>query len=196
MLIGITGQIGTGKTEVANLFKKYGAHVISADEIGKNVVEKNPAILKQLVSEFGPEILTDSGRLRRKKLGVIAFSSDKNKERLNRIVHPPLLKELHQRVKSAKKNYKCVVIDAALLIDWGWHRKVDLTILVHAGREIILNRLSRKGFSREEAKMRLKSQLKYSTLRKCTDIVIFNNKSIESLERKVQRILTKLTERC
>ena len=196
MLIGVTGQIGTGKTVVANYFKKHGAFVISADKIGRDVVENNTAVLKKLVKEFGSVIVTKSGRLQRRKLGRIAFSSEENKKRLNRIVHPPLLKELQRQVNSAKKNHNCIVIDAALLIDWGWHKKVDLTILVHAGEKIKISRLLKRGFSAEEALERLKSQLKYSQLRKCTDIVVFNNKSIGSLEKKIQKILTKLPERC
>jgi dephospho-CoA kinase len=189
MLIGITGQIGTGKSEVAEILKKYGAFVISADKIGFDVVEGNPAIIKRLIRVFGDDIVTKSGRLRRKKLARLAFSSETNKRKLNQIVHPALLKSLGQQVRSALKKYNLVVVDAALLVDWAWHKKVDLTILVHAGKNIKFARLLKKGFTREEAIMRLRSQLKYSCLREHSDMVIFNNKTKKHLEKRVQIIL-------
>lgn len=193
MLIGITGQIGSGKTEVAKIFKKKGAYIISADKIGKDVVEKNKSVLKKLAAAFGQDILTPSGKLRRRKLGEMALVSEKNKKILNRIVHPHLLKELSRQVKSALKKNKIVVIDAALLIDWGWNKKVDLTILVHAGDKIKVARLMEKGYSNKEARIRLGSQLKYGTMRSRADIVIFNNKSLDNLKKRTEKIFNKLT---
>ncbi len=193
MLIGITGQIGAGKTEVAKIFKKMGAYVISADKIGRDAVQKNKSILRILVSAFGQDILTPSGKLRRRKLGEMALASDKNREKLNRIVHPLLLKELSRQTKKALKKNNIVVIDAALLIDWGWDKKVDKTILVHAGDKIKMTRLIEKGYSPKEARIRLNSQLKYKVLRSHSDIVIFNNRSLDSLKERVEKIFNKLT---
>lgn len=192
MLIGVTGQIGGGKTEVAKIFKKYGAFVISADKIGKDVIEKNPIMLDKLVRAFGESILTKSGRLRRKKLGEIAFSSEADKKKLNKIIHPELLKELGKQVRSAEKKNKIVVIDAALLIDWQWHKIVDITILVHASHKTKIDRLKEKGYSEKEARMRLKSQLKYRELRRHVDIILLNDESLDCLEVKVRKIIEKL----
>ncbi len=195
MLIGITGQIGAGKTAAAEIFKKLGAFLISADRIGRDVVEKNRKVLDRLVRVFGSDILTPSGKLRRKHLGIIAFSSQKNKEKLNNIVHPPLLKELTRQVKAALKIHDLVVIDAALLIAWGWHKKVDCTVLVHAGYDLKIKRSVAKGLTEEEAKMRLKSQHNYACLKKHADFTILNNKSIETLELKVKKIIKKCAKK-
>jgi dephospho-CoA kinase len=195
MLIGITGHIGSGKTEVAKIFKKKGAFVISADKIGKDVVEKNQTILNKLVRTFGESILTPSGRLRRRKLGEMALVSEENKNKLNKIVHPQLLKEMNFQTKRALKNYDMVVIDAALLIDWAWDKKVDITILVHSGDKIIIARLLENGYSIKEARIIIKSQMKYDALRKRADIVIFNNKSIYTLGEKAAIIFDKLTQK-
>jgi dephospho-CoA kinase len=192
MLIGITGQIGSGKSEVARIFEQLGAFVISADRIGKDVVEKDQKVLKKLVAAFGPEILTPTGKLRRRKLGEMALVSDKNKNKLNKIVHPYLLKELSRQSKEALRKYKMVVIDAALLVDWGWDKKVDKTILVHAGDKVKTARLIKKGYSLKEAKIRINAQLKYTLLRSHADIVIFNNKSLASLKKRVEKIFNKL----
>ncbi len=194
MLVGLVGQIGTGKSEVARILKNnHGAYIISADKIGRDVVDKSPAVLKKLVNAFGPEILSKTGRLRRKYLGRLAFATDDGRAKLNRIVHPPLLKELTVQVKEAQKKHDLVVIDAALLIDWGWDKKVDFTILVHAGDKIKISRLVKKGLSIEEARMRIKSQLPYRELRKYADFVIFNNRSVSHLQHRIDRILEKLT---
>jgi dephospho-CoA kinase len=192
VLIGIFGQIGSGKSEVARIFKAMGAYVISADLIGKDVVEKNRQVLKKLAITFGDKILTPTDKLRRRKLGEIALASEKNKNKLNKIVHPYLLKELSRQAKEASRKYKIVVIDAALLIDWGWDKKVDKTILVHAGDKVKISRLIKKGYSIKEARMRIKAQLKYSALRRHADIVIFNNRSLASLKKRVEKIFNKL----
>lgn len=195
MLIGITGQIGSGKSEVARIFKKHGAFVLSADEIGREVVEKNPATLKRLVEAFGDNILSKTGRLRRRNLGEIAFASEEEKRKLNDIVHPALLRELENQARAASKKYDMVVIDAALLIDWKWDRKVDYTILIHASDKIKLDRLIRMGYSWAEARSRIRSQLKYRELRKHSDFVVLNNKSLDSLELKVKKIVRKFRQK-
>lgn len=193
MRIGITGQIGTGKSEVAAIFKNYGAIVISADEVGKDVVENDRRVLQRLALEFGKDILTPTGRLKRRELGKRALNSSVNKKKLNGIVHPPLLKELERRVKAAEKRAGLIVIDAALLIDWGWQKKVDLTVLVHAGRDIKIARLVKKGYTPDEARMRLSSQMKYQDLRRESDLVILNNKDKKHLRKRVEEILQKIS---
>lgn len=189
MLIGITGQIGSGKTEAAKIFAKYGAYIISADKIGRDVVENSPVVLKKLVRTFGQEILTPSGKLRRKYLALLAFADCSHKDKLNRIVHPALLKELGRQSKAALKKYKIVIIDAALLLDWCWDKKVDLTIVVHSADRVKISRLVEKGYTMEEAKMRLRSQLKLAEFRARADIIIHNNKSLSSLELRIKKIL-------
>jgi len=195
MIIGITGQIGSGKTEVAGIFKKFGATVISADKIGKEVVNNNSNILRRLVKVFGPTIISKSGRLRRRRLGEMAFSSEKNKRRLNSIIHPSLLKELARRTRQAVKNNTLVVVDAALLIDWGWQNKVDYTILVHADEKVRVGRLKKTGYTETESRLRIKSQIPFSAQKRFADYIIINNKSLDSLVMKVEKIIAKLASK-
>jgi len=192
MILGITGQIGSGKSEVAALLKKYGAFVISADKVGRQVVDGDIRILNKLVSKFGQDIITRGGRLRRRRLGEIAFSSEKNKKILNSIVHPPLLSELARQTEIASRKYEMVAIDAALLLDWKWDKKVDYTVLVHAPIKTQIDRLVKKGYTLSEARMRQKTQMKYSEMRKRADFVILNNGSLAELDRKVNRLIKKL----
>ncbi|MCP4705233.1 MAG: dephospho-CoA kinase [candidate division Zixibacteria bacterium] len=195
MLIGLTGLIGSGKSEVARIFEKNGAFVISADKIGKDVVESNKTIFKKLAQIFGKEIISNSGSLNRKKLGQIAFSSEINKEKLNKIVHPALLKELSAQVTKAKKNYGLIIIDAALLIYWGWDKKVDKTILVDTILRKRIQRLKEKGYTEDEVKARSKSQLKLSQLASRSDYILTNNSTQKALEKKVENIIAGLSKR-
>ena len=189
MLIGITGQIGAGKTEAAKIFAECGAYVISADKIGRDVVEKKPEVLARLIKAFGNDILTPKGNLRRKYLARLAFADENKKKKLNKIVHPALLKELRRQSKEALKDHGIVVIDAALLLDWGWDKKVDLTIVIHASDKSKIARLVKKGYTANEAKMRLRSQLKLKEFRARADIIIHNNKSLNYLELRIKKIL-------
>ncbi len=194
MLIGITGLIGSGKSEAARIFSKYGAFVISADRIGKDVVDNNKTILNRLIRAFGTNIITKTGRLRRKKLGELAFSSEVNKIKLNKIVHPALLRKLSAQVNDARNKYDVIVIDAALLINWGWHKKVDLTILIHASYRKRIHRLMQNGYTEVEALQRTKSQFKFDELSKDADITLLNNKTPGDLEKKIRNIIDRFPE--
>jgi len=189
MLLGLTGRIGVGKSEVAEIMRREGAFIINADKIGKQVVDENQQVLKRSVRAFGEGIINSRGKLNRRKLGRVALACEENTRRLNEIVHPYLLTEMGRQVKAAIKREGLVVIDAALLIDWGWQKKVDMVILVHAPDRVCITRLRRKGYSIAEAKERLNSQLSYSELKKHAGIVITNCKSIEMLQVKVKKLL-------
>jgi len=195
MLIGLIGLIGSGKSEVAGIFEKNGAFVISADKIGKDVVENNKSILGKLVKVFGKEILSKSGQLNRKLLGRLAFSSEINKEKLNKIVHPALLKELSAQVKQAIEKHDMVIIDAALLIYWGWDKKVDKTILVDTTRLRRTQRLKSRGFTDSDVRARTKSQLRLAEFYKRSDYIIKNNTTLQILEKKVENIIAGLSKR-
>jgi dephospho-CoA kinase len=192
MLLGLTGRIGTGKSEVARILKQFGALVISADAIGKAVVDNKPAVLKKLVRGFGEGIIDKKGKLNRRKLGRLALANEESRRRLNEIVHPFLLRELDRQVKISLKRNRIVVVDAALLIDWGWQKKVDKVILVQAPDRICIGRLLKKGYSVAEARARLGSQLPDSVLKEHADIIISNSKSLDVLQVKVKRAMQRL----
>lgn len=191
MIIGITGGIASGKTEVAKVFQKKGATVISGDEIGKEVVEKNPAVLKKLVKNFGKEILNSNGKLNRKKLGEIAFANEMNKQKLNKIVHPELLRELKRRITKFRKTRnprKILIVDAALIVEWKLYKNLDKLILVTSTKQKRLARLKHLGLSKKIAQDRIERQVTDSKRRRYTDFVITNNSSLKQLKIKAQAL--------
>ena len=186
MLIGITGQIGAGKTTAANILKAMGAVVIDADKVGRIIVETNPKLIQKLARAFGPQILTPMENLRRKKTAEIAFSSEKNRKLLNSLVHPYLLKELKKLIKRNLAKNKVIVIDAALLLDWKLDNIVDLTLVIGCSKEKRMTRLLKKGLSKSDALARMRSQLPFRDYQKRADRVITNSSTITVLKRKVQ----------
>lgn len=187
MIIGITGGIASGKTEVAKVFQKRGARVISGDEIGKEVVEEKPTVLKKLVQVFGKGILNSKGRLNRRKLGEIAFASEKNKEKLNRIVHPYLLRELElgiTKFRRTRNSRKILVVDAALIVEWELYKKLDMLILVTSPKEKRVQRLKSLKFSETEALNRIKRQLTDKQRKKYAHLVISNDGTLKELKNK------------
>ncbi len=198
-IIGITGGIGSGKTEVAKVFKKSGAKIISGDEIGKEVVERNRSVLKKLVKIFGEKILNRNKKLNRRKLGEIAFSSIENRDKLNKIVHPYLLSNLKKQIREHKKKGPgIVIVDAALIIEWGLQKELDYLILVESSFQNRIKRLKEySGYSQKEAVNRIKAQIKDRTRRKYAGYVIRNDKDLKELKRKVlflwERLISKIT---
>ena len=185
MLIGITGQIGAGKTTAADILKAMGAVVIDADKIGRKVVETNPKLIQKLVRAFGPQILTPAGNLRRKKTAEIAFSNNKNRKLLNSLVHPYLLRELKKQIKRSLSKKQVVVIDAALLLDWKLDNLVDVTLVIGCSQEKRLARLIKRGLSRSNALARMKSQLPFRDYQKRADRVILNSSTKAAFKRKI-----------
>lgn len=194
-IIGITGGIGSGKTEVAKVFKKLGAIILSGDEIGKKVVETNRPVLRKLVKTFGDSILNKAKTLDRRMLGRIAFSSTANRNKLNKIVHPYLLSNLRKKIREyRKKTSGVMVVDSALIVEWGLQKELDYLILVESTIENRLKRLRRNfGYSLKDARDRIKMQITDKIRRKHADHVIKNDKGLRELRRRSVSLWEKLT---
>ena len=188
MLIGITGQIGAGKSTAAGILKSLGAALVDADRIGRQVVNRNPMLLKKLSAAFGKDILTRTGKLNRRKLAELAFVDEKKRRMLNQLVHPYLLKELENQIRVKSKKAKVIVIDAALLLEWNLDRLVDLTVVIHTSRERRLRFLANRGIGRRDALARERRQMKFAEYRARADIVIYNSSTEAAFEDKVKRM--------
>ncbi len=185
MLIGLTGQIGAGKTTVANILRGLGAVIIDADRIGREVLADNPAVKRALVRAFGSEVADKRGRINRRAVAGAAFASDSSRRKLNQIVHPHLLKELHRQVKERTNCGKIIVIDAALLLEWKLDHTVDAVIVVRAPAIVRLNRMVARRFDRADIRRRMHLQLRWPEYRRRADVIITNNGNSAELRRQV-----------
>ncbi len=192
MYIGLTGLIGAGKTSAATILKTLGAVVIDADRVARDVLDIYPALRNDLVKTFGSSIVTTSGRLRRKKLAQLAFTDEASSRKLDRLIHPYIAREIRTRMKKLNRRHRLIVIDAALLIGSSIENEMDRIIVIHASKQIRLQRLLRRGMSREDALNRMARQLPLSVLKRRADAVIINQDSIGSLKKKLVNYLKKI----
>ncbi len=186
LLVGIGGNMGSGKSTVANELRRYGAKVIDADEMGWSILAKGTDEYHQLVKSFGRGILTKTGNIDRRALGKLAFASRASLARLNAIVQPALLGKVRAEIDRNRKGL--VVVDAALLFAWGLDREVDVAILVTAADRLKIKRLVDAGMKEEDVVARLKLQPPDSKIWRRADFVLENKGSFAELRRKCRAL--------
>ncbi|MFI8516391.1 dephospho-CoA kinase [Streptomyces sp. NPDC085481] len=193
--VGLTGGIGAGKSEVSRLFVSYGAVLIDADRIAREVVEPGTPGLAAVVAEFGPEILTPEGTLDRPKLGSIVFNAPERLAALNAIVHP-LVGARSAELESRAGAGDVVVHDVPLLTENGLAPLYDLVVVVDAAPETQLDRLVRlRGMTEPEARARMAAQATRAQRRAVADLLIDNDGPLEALEPQVRKVWDELRER-
>ncbi len=186
LLVGIGGNMGSGKSTVANELRRYGAKIIDADEMGWSILAKGTDEYHQLVKSFGRGILTKTGNIDRRSLGKLAFATKASLAKLNAIVHPALLERVRGEIDRNRKGL--VVVDAALLFAWGLDREVDVAILVTAADRLKIRRLVDAGMREEDVAARLKLQPPDATIWRRADFVLENKGSFAELRRKCRAL--------
>ncbi|MGW6566158.1 dephospho-CoA kinase [Streptomyces sp. NPDC054975] len=193
--VGLTGGIGAGKSEVSRLLVSYGAVLIDADKIAREVVEPGTPGLAAVVEAFGPEILTEQGTLDRPKLGSIVFADADRLATLNRIVHP-LVGARSAELEGAAGPDDVVVHDVPLLTENALAPLYDLVVVVDASPETQLDRLVRlRGMAESEARARMAAQATREQRRAVADLVIDNDGPLEALEPQVRKVWDELARR-
>jgi dephospho-CoA kinase len=191
--IGLTGGPGVGKSTVAKFMRETGANVIDADAIGHWLLAKSPTVIKNTVKLFGNAVLGSKG-LDRSLIGAIVFSDDSALGAFNRIVHPPLLRQLKKEMSRASANKKSgiTVVDAALIFEWGIADWFDLIVVVDASRASRIERLRRVGLTLVEVRNRFASQLDQNDKVALADHVIKNDGNRGSLKKKVRKFMAQI----
>ncbi len=188
-IIGLTGGAGSGKSTAARYFRELGARVLDADRIGHDLLKKGSPCHAKIIKAFGPSIVTGD-RINRKALGKIVFGSKRELGKLNKIVHPYILKRIKGNIANIKKSgYRgIVIIDAALIIQWGWKKWLDYIIMINAPVRTRLERMRIKGISSTRAKSIMAQQLSPRRMRQEADWVIENRSSMSGLQKKVLEV--------
>ena len=197
-IIGLTGGIGAGKSTVSRYLKTKGYAVIDADEIAKEVVEPGRPALKQLVQQFGDEILMKDGSLDRRKLAAIAFATEEGKNALNRITHGAIFARIDERKAEltaclGDRQDALVFLDAPLLFETGLDQKVDLVWVVDVPDHIRMERIQkRNGWTEEEIRNRMKNQMTRQEKLARADRVLDNSQTEEYLCAQVDHLLAQM----
>lgn len=193
--VGLTGGIGSGKSEVSRLLAAYGAVIVDADRIAREVVEPGTPGLAAVIAEFGPGVVTADGALDRPKLGAIVFADTGRRTALNAIVHP-LVRARSAEIEAAAAPDAVVVHDVPLLAENGLAPLYDLVIVIDAAEETRLDRLVRlRGMTPDEARARMAAQATRAERLAVADLVIDNDGPLEALEAQVANVWTDLLAR-
>ena len=193
--VGLTGGIGSGKSELSRFFTKWGAYVFDADKEAKIIIDTNESVQKEIIAEFDTNILNAENIIDRKKLARIAFQDEGHQLRLNSIMHPYVFQEIDKQfdnVSSANK-HKIFVVDAALIYESGADTHMDFVIVITSLLRFRAERaMGRGNMTREDFMKRVDLQWTDEDKAHMADYIISNNNSLEDLKKDARKIFDQL----
>lgn len=192
--VGLTGGIGSGKSEVAQRLAAHGAVVIDADAVAREVVEPGTPGLRAITGAFGDGVLRPDGSLDRARLGEIVFADPAARQRLNAIVHP-LVGERMRQLERAAAGADVVVHDIPLLAENGLAAGFDVVVVVDAPPQHQLERLARRGMTQAQARARMAAQASREERLAIATLVVDNSGSLASLDRQAADLWAELRRR-
>lgn len=194
-IIGITGGVGTGKSEVLNyLERRHGAVICQADVVSRNLEKRGTICYRKIVEHFGTRILLENGRIDRGKLADIVFHDSNELAVLNGIVHPAVKKRILEKIKAEKKNdTDLFVLEAALLLEDHYDEICDEVWYIYTEESVRRKRLKlSRGYSDEKIDAIFQSQNSRDEFLKRCDRAIDNSRSFDDTCVQLESILAKL----
>jgi len=189
--VGLTGNIGCGKSTVAQMFKEMGAYVLDADKLIHSLYKKGHPVYEKVLKVFGKEILDESGNINRKKLADIVFRDEEKLRKLEEITHMALYEEVERITKKLPQD-SLFILEASLLVEKGSYKNYDKLIVVYAPYEVCKERALKRGMSEEDFERRWKKQMPIEEKVKYADYVIDNSKSLEETYKQVREVYQEL----
>lgn len=185
-IIGLTGNIGTGKSTILQMLRERGARTIDADKIAHEVMAPDGSAYAAIVEAFGEEVLSPDGTIDREKLGQIVFNDPAKLSLLEQIVHPAVLERINAEAESASEDI--IVIEAIKLLEAGMSIALcdQIWVVVSPVEQQIERLVESRGMSRSAAEARMASQSPQAFKTSHADVVIDNSGSIEDLEKQVE----------
>lgn len=189
-IIGLTGGIGTGKTQVAKLLEELGAAVVNADLLGHEIYKPQTEGWREVVTAFGERVVGPDGEIDRRALGSIVFSDEAALSRLNAITHPRIYALAAERLDALKRQGAgAAVLEAALLIEAQWTGLVNEVWVITSPEADVIERLrERNGMDADTARARIRSQMPQSERAERADAVLENSGSLEDLDADVRKL--------
>jgi len=194
LTIGLTGNLGTGKTTVSEILAELGAILINADKLGHELFQPDSPAYHEVVAAFGEKILTPDKEIDRQKLSQLVFIDTAALTQLNQIMHPKMYQIVQKRIERYRdQGAKVVVLEAALLIEADWISLVDEIWVTTAPEAAIVKRLtSQRGLSEKQILERLHSQMPSEEKTKQANVVINTDCTINELKAKMTKLWQKL----
>ena len=194
IIIGVTGNIGSGKSTVCQILAQLGATIINADKLAHETYKPHSKTWQKLITAFGKNIVKANQEIDRQKLGQMVFSDPDALAKLNQIVHPGVYHLAQERIETYRcQKLKAIIVEATLLLEAGWTDLVDKVWLIISPQDVAIQRLiHHKGIPEAQILNRLKSQMPTQEKMRCADEIIYNDGTIPQLEAKVARLWHKL----
>lgn len=191
MLIALTGGIGSGKSTVAAEWVKLGAVEVDADQLAREVVEPGQPGLQQLVDEFGQQIVDATGHLNRAKLAELSFSDPLLRKRVEEVLHPLIQALALERTKS--KCDSVIVYTIPLFAETQSPLQFDKVVTISCPEEVRVERLLKRGMTREDALRRISAQATDQQREAMADVVIDSNCSLDELLTRARQTYRTIT---
>ncbi|WP_333653620.1 dephospho-CoA kinase [Dissulfurispira sp.] len=197
IIIGLTGNYGMGKSTVARMFGDFGAIIIDADDIVRELL-KDSAVIYEIKKAFGEDIIQHSAvsgqppEINKRMLAEIVFEHPHLRISLENILHPRVFRKIDEEIAKITDTSAIVIIEAPVIFERGCQNRFDKIITVYASEEIAINRLKEKGISEEDARKRLKSQFPIEMKISKSDFAIDNSMDLENTRRQVEEIYSRL----
>ena len=194
-VIGITGGVGAGKSTVLGILARdYGAYLLPADDIGKEICEPGGRAYDAIRDLFGPGIVMADGRLDRPAMAAAAFADPQLLEQMEKILHPAIGEEIQERIRQSGR--PLCVVEAALLLEANYDAFCDEVWYVHARREVRIARLrASRGYTRKKCLQVMSQQLSDREFRRRCAAVIENSGDLDKTTASIRRQLERLTKR-
>jgi len=190
LIIGLTGGIGSGKTEVANRFAKLGIEIIDTDIIAHEIVKPGQETYQKILDHFGTKITNEDKTINRSKLREVVFKDEKERVLLEEITHPIIRKNVQEQIKQVKSPYCIVVIP--LLVETGKKDYIDRVLVIDSPEELQIERgLQRDKTSEADIKAIMVSQVDRETRLAAADDIIVNEGSLENLDKQIAELDSK-----
>ena len=189
--IGLTGGIGSGKSEVSKFFNSWGAFIFDADKEAKNIINNNKLAQQEIIKEFGSDVINADNIIDKQKLARIAFQDEFHQLRLNSIIHPFVFKKIDTSFDKIKldNNYKSFIVDAALIYESGADTHMDYVIVVTSLLRFRTERIMSQGnINRDDFMKRVALQWSDEDKEHMADFIIQNNSDIKNLEKESKKV--------
>ncbi len=191
LVVGLTGNYGMGKSRILSLFEKLGAFALDSDKIVESLLCRTD-ILDKIRTLLGDDAFDKDGSLNKKMAAELIFHDEMLRRSLEDILHPLVLERMRFLLKDREMENKVAVVEVPLLFERGYETGFDRTVTVFTAPETALDRLEKKGVGRQDALLRMGSQLPIEEKIRRSDFVIDNKGSIEETEKQVNLLYKKL----
>lgn len=187
-IVGITGSIASGKSEVSKYISSKGYKITDADYISRSITKKGNIGYKVIIDNFG-NVIDKSGEIDRKKLSNMVFNDSKQLEKLNSLLHPLIFEEIDKNIK-AFNNEKTVFLDAPLLFETMLYKKCDEIILIYCDEKTQIERIIlRDNTDEEKARLIIEKQMSVEEKMKKSNYIVENNTTLDKLHFKIDEVL-------